>query len=58
MKNSKNKNKDKFYKQSTHASMQSREESVKAPGMGFNDSYVPKAPITDSFYRNVSNWHR
>ena len=39
-----------FYTHMTHASLQSREESVDVSGDGFSDSSVPKKPITDSFY--------
>jgi hypothetical protein len=39
-----------FYNHLTHASLQSQEESVECIGMGFNDSSVPKKPLTDKFY--------
>jgi hypothetical protein len=47
-----------FFGHMTHASMQGNEESVKVSGDGFHDSSVPKKPITDCFYHNVSNWKR
>jgi hypothetical protein len=47
-----------FYTHDTHESLQHLEDDVKVSGDGFNDATYPKSPTTDSFYDNVSNWHR
>ena len=47
-----------FFGHGTHESMQAEEDSICSIGDGSHDAYVPKLPTTDSFYDNVSNWHR